>query len=224
MNDERRKIKFLTEVTGDFHGLKMIAFGFLQIIIASLNYLADLDSQKRDFAGKDITFPVIFLLLCIFVGLALKPSVRNYLADKFGRAVQKPPTIEKRLQIWMCVIPLIFGFLVSVWVDATYSLSFSLTVLTVAATTFIFWLETYRGISNTSLYLSMIFLIFSFLPWESISALLKSTNAYSAKAAFFQNLLSLFLGISYLTIGLDDIRLVFSMMKPIEKEQDYESF
>ncbi len=223
MSDERRKLGFLAEVTGSFHGIKMVFFGILQIFVAVLNYLADLGSQKRNYAGKDITFPVLFLLLCIFVGIVLNPKIRNYLTDKFGRVTLKPLTIEKKLQIWMCVIPLIFGFLFSVWIDATYKMSFSVTILTVALTMFIFWIESYRGISNVTLYLSLIFVFLGFMPWERIFEGFTLLNDYPARTAFYQNILLFFIGISYLIIGLDDIRLIFSMMKPIKKEEDYES-
>ncbi len=123
------------------------------------------------------------------------------------------------------LIPLLASFLVGTEIDARYhQLPFSASVIFIALFAFGLWRANYRGVSNVILYVSAIFFISSFLPWEKIFLAVTVLDDYYARASFYRFICSMLMGATYFVMGITDYRILTKTLKPITREEEvYES-
>ncbi len=224
MNNERRKIEFVTKATGGFRGIPMMLFGIAMIISMILNYIAELDSQRKNYAGKDLTISLSFILICLIIFVIGYPKLRAYFRKKFGQTKAKPKTFQTVLECFLYSTPILANGLFNDSIDAARRLPFSLTVLSVAVFTFFLWWFNYRGVTNSILYLSALIFAASFLDWEKVFLSVTILEDYYARTAFYRSVCSLLLGIIYFVMGLVDYQILTKTLKPITREEEvYES-
>lgn len=224
MIEERRKIEFITAVIGGFRGVPMMLFGASMVIFMILNYIADLAAQSRNNYGKDLTFALIYVLICIVFRIFGYPKIRDYYRRQYGYASAKPRTYHDMLQDLIYLAPFLIGFFFGVPFDTKFQLPLSVTVLSVAVFAFGLWWANYRGISNAVLYLSVFLLIAAFLPWEKIFFAVTVLDDYSARSVFYRTVCSSIYGITYIVMGWTDWRFMTKTLKPVANEGEiYES-
>jgi hypothetical protein len=224
MNNERRKIEFVTKAANGFRGIPMVLFGLALIISMILKYASELDAQRRNNYGKDLTVTFTFFFFCIAFGILGLPKIKNYYRKKYGQATAKPENLQSFIQNIFYMLPLLASFLVGAEIDAQYRLSFSATVMFVALFAFGLWQANYRGVSNVILYVAAIFFISSFLPWEKIFRAVTVLDDYYARGSFYRSICSLFVGAAYIVMGITDYRILSKTLKPITSEEEvYES-
>lgn len=225
MNNERRKIEFVTKATGGFRGISMTLFGLAFIISMILNYISELDAQRRNHYGKDLTPTLTFFIICIVFSIFGYPKIRDYYRRKYGRATAKPENFHSFIQSIFYLIPLLASILVGAEIDARYhQLPFSASVIFIALFAFGLWRANYRGVSNVILYVAAVFLISSFLPWEKIFLAVTVLDDYYARGSFYRSICSLFVGAAYIVMGITDYRILSKTLKPITSEEEvYES-
>lgn len=224
MNNERRKIEFVTKATGGFRGIPMMLFGLAMIISMILNYISELNAQRRNHYGKDLTYTLTFFIICIAFGIFGYPKIRDYYRRKYGRATARPENFQSFAQNIFYLIPLLSSIFVGVEIDARYRLPFSTTVMFMALFAFGLWRANYRGVSNVILYVSAIFFISSFLSWEKIFLAVTVLDDYYARGSFYRSICSGLFGITYFVMGITDYRILTKTLKPIAREEEvYES-
>lgn len=217
MIDERKKIKFLTNAVGSFRGLPMMLFGLSMMILMVLNYGSELNAQKTNAAGKDLTLILLGTLIFLAIYVVGYARFRAHFNRKYGMAKAKPNTIQLMLSNLAYLLPILIAFIFGDSIDASSNLPFSMTVLSLSVFTFVLWWINYRGVSNNLLYLSLIFLAAAFLPWEKIFFVVTVKDDFFAEAAFYRAICSISLGFSYFVMGFTDYRILTTMLKPIER-------
>ena len=224
MNQNRKRIEFLTDAVNNLCGLPMMIIGLALCIVSPLDYLADLNSQRENAAGKDVTVGLLFILFAIIFFAFVYPKIRASYGRKFGRIKAKPTTFQSVLKSATCYVPLILGFVFGGLIDADHKLPFSVMILSISIFTFALWTLNYQGVSNTLLYLSIIFFAASFLPWGKLFLAVTVSDGFYARGAFYNNLSTTFLGIAYFVWGFDDYRILTKTLTPIKRgEEIYES-
>ncbi len=224
MNRKKRKIEFAAQVTNAFRGVPVIIFGILACIFAIINYATELDTQSRNGYGRDLTYLGVFLLFVIVYAVFGYPRIRDYYRRKYGRTKEKSGNLTTFLESSLVLLPLLFSCFVAGDIDAEYQFSFSVTALSSALFVLIIWWAKYRGISNMMLVLSGLLAISAFLPWEQIFLSVTNSQRYSARHAFYENIMFLIYGIACMVSGLTEYLFMIKMLKPIEREEEiYES-
>ncbi|MGI8556172.1 MAG: hypothetical protein ACR2LT_07435 [Pyrinomonadaceae bacterium] len=132
MNQERRKIEFLTNAVSGLGGLPMIIIGLTLCIFSPLDYLADLDSQRENAAGKDVTIGLLFILFSIIFFAIIYPKIRAYYSKNFGWIKAKPITFRSVLKAATYYVPLIAGFVFGGLIDADHKLPFSVMIFSIS--------------------------------------------------------------------------------------------
>lgn len=221
MSQYRKRIEFLTDAVSELRGLPTIIIGLFLCVLSSLNYVAELNSQKPNAGGKDLTFGLLFILFFIVFFVTIYPIIRKHYERKFGRIKAKPKTFQSMLKNFLCYVPVILAFVFGGLIDGKHILPFSVMILSGSLFTFALWKLHYKGVSNLLLHLSGIFLVLSFLPWEKLYLAITVRDDFYARASFYNTFFMILWGISYIIWGFDDYRMIKTTLKPIGREEEY---
>ncbi len=223
MNQERRKIEYVTEIIGEFRGLPIMFFGLTMSVFSIIHYLSVLDAQRRNNYGRDLTYSLIFFLICLLFYFFVVPKIRHFYRERYGQA-QRKSSLRDKLKDVVYLIPLAIAYSGGTRID-TNALPVSFTVLFIAIFAFGLWWANQRGVSNFFLYVSLVVLAASFLPWEQIYLSITVLDDYSARMAFYGTVCTLLYGIISFLFGVFDHWLLVKTLKPIvrEEEEVYES-
>lgn len=217
MDNERRKIEFLTDAVSGFRGLPMMFFGFTATVLMIINYRAELNAQVS--GGKDLTLFLSLSLSFLIVYFSGYRKLREHFNKKYGYAKAKPQSFQSVMKSLVFSLPLFAAFFVMDSVDSVYELPFNTTLCSLALFAFILWWNNYRGISNNLLYFSALLSVGMFLPWEKVFLALTVKDDFWARASFYRAIGSITMGVTYFLIGFTDYRAVTNMLKPIENEE-----
>lgn len=217
MDNERRKIEFLTDAVSGFRGLPMMFFGLSMTVLMIVNYRSELNAQIS--GGKDLTLLLSLSLLFLIVYFSGYRKFRDYFNRKYGYARAKPQSLQSVMKSLVFSLPLFAAFLITDSVDSLYELPFNTTLFSLALFAFILWWANYRGISNNLLYFSAILSVGMFLPWEKVFLAITFKDDFWARTSFYRAIGSITTGITYFLVGLTDYQAVTSLLKPIDNEE-----
>ncbi len=213
----------MTEIIGEFRGLPIMFFGLAMSVFEVIHYLSVLDAQKRNNYGRDLTYSLTFLLICLLFYFLAVPKIRHFYRKRYGQT-QKKSGLRDKLKDVFYLVPLAIAYSGGTRIDANFALPISITVLFIAIFTFGLWWANQRGVSNFFLYISVVLLGLSCLPWEKIYFSVTVLDDYSARMAFYGAVCILFYGIIYFLFGAFDHWLLVKTLKPIVREEEvYES-
>jgi len=223
MNIERRKIEYVTEIIGEFRGLPIMFFGLAMCVFSIIHYLSELDAQKRNHYGRDLTYSGTFLLVCLLFYIFAVPKIRGYYREKYGQA-QRKSSLRDKLKCLFYLVPWLIAYSGGTRIDTNFALPVSVTVLFIAIFAFGLWWANQRGVSNFFLYISAVLLGLSFLPWEKIYLSITVLDDYSGRMAFYTAACYLFYGIVSFLFGAFDHWLLVKTLIPVVREGEiYES-
>ena len=221
MNLEKRKIEFAAITAQSWMGLLTIFNGIgILFFVANLVLLS-----TRFFSESTSTFKYIYLgiiVVIIAVSYFAYKYMQPHFKEKYGHIESKPvSTLRKILYFFGSILV----YAVATKIDSYFVLPFSLTFLTWAIFVAYLWCFLYRGLSNVLIYLSMILLLLSFIPWRQIYSLIDQSSYQIDSEYFFKFIFIAIAGFLITIAGIVNRMILSELITPVvqDEEEIYES-
>ena len=196
-----------------FAGIGILLFAASLVFLSSTYYFELPASSKFLFFGI-----VLGVIAASYFGYI---QMRNRFREKYGFVESKSGFTLKNSLFFLGPF---LAYVLFTKIDAYFALPFSLTIVWQALLVGYFWYFWYRGLSNIILYLGIVLILASFIPWQQFYGLVDQTRFQISSQDFFEYIYLTIAGIAAIIAGITNRLILSKIMKPVAREEElYES-
>ncbi len=223
MNNERKKIEYVTEISGFGYGLPWVIWGVIGLfppvwgfVVSPLLASFNISSETIDAAC------LLSLALLIALAIYLTFFTLKFYRRTYGRVrIEKKERLITELKYWFYMIPVILTFTAGLWTDRNIHPPTSVSFLCLAGFSFVLWFAKGRGISNHQLWLGFMILLLSLFP---LLGFVRHEEVYGFSPLDYATLLSGIFGLILATKGGFDHLILARTLKSLPKEEEEYEF
>lgn len=221
MNNERKEIEYVTEISGFGYGLPWVIWGLIGLFPPVWGFVVSPLLASFNISNETIDAAVLWVL-ALFIALAIYLTVFSlkFYRRTYGRVrIEKKERLLTELKYCFYMIPVILTFTVGLWTDKNIHPPVSISFLCLAGFSFVLWFAKGRGISNHQLWLGIVILLLSLFPLLGFAG---QEDVYGFSTLDYATLLSGIFGLILAVEGVFDHLILARTLKSLPKEEEYE--